>query len=83
MGWSGAKSVSIESLPLALADALFAQPVITIPKAQKILGVTYRSAQLNVEKLVRAGILRQLGESSYGKTYVAEEILRLVSDRPT
>ncbi|MBI4494837.1 MAG: Fic family protein [Chloroflexi bacterium] len=70
------------SLPLALVDALFTQPVITIPKAEKLLGVTYRSAQLNVEKLVAAGILRQVGTASYGKTYLAGEILRIVSEHP-
>jgi Fic family protein len=67
------------SLPLALVDALFLQPLITIPKAEKILGVTYRAAQLNVAKLVDAGIIRQIGDSSYGKTYVAEDILRIVA----
>jgi Fic family protein len=68
------------ALSLALADALFSLPIITIPKAQKLLGVTYRSAHLNVEKLVGAGILRQAGESSYGKTYVADDILQIITD---
>ncbi|MEW6387078.1 MAG: hypothetical protein AB1491_06145 [Thermodesulfobacteriota bacterium] len=40
--------------------------------------MTYRSAKLTVEKLVQAGILRQMGESTYGKTYLAEAILEAV-----
>lgn len=82
-GWRGRLiATHSSSLTLALADALFTQPMITIPQAQKALGVTYRSAQTNVTKLVAAGILEQMGESSYGKAFVAKEILRIVSDRP-
>ncbi len=40
----------------------------------------YLSAQLSVDRLVKAGIVRQLGHSSYGKTFIAEEILRVMGD---
>jgi len=66
------------ALLLQLADHLFDTPVITIPEAQRLLDVTYRSAKLNVEKLVNAGILGQVGEADYGKTFVASEILEVV-----
>jgi Fic family protein len=69
------------ALLLRLADSLFESPVLTIPEAQRRLGVTYRSAQLNVGKLVAAGILRQAGESSYGKTFVAGGILAIIGER--
>jgi len=62
-----------------LVDSLFISPVVTISQAQRLLGVTYRSAKLNVEKLAQAGILRQTGESTYGKTYLAEAILQVIS----
>ena len=52
--------------------------MLTIPQAQRRLGVTYRSAQRNVQKLVAAGILQQMGESSYGKTFLATEILEAI-----
>jgi Fic family protein len=61
-----------------LADSLFVSPVVSIPQAQRLLEVTYRSAKLTVEKLAQAGILRQMGESTYGKTYLAEAILEAV-----
>lgn len=73
--------VRVSALPLALADHLFSLPVLTIPQARDLLDVTYRSAQLNVEKLVHAGILKQIGESRYGKTFVAEEIFRIIMER--
>ena len=41
---------------------------------------TPRSAQRNVKKLVDAGILRQVGESTYDKTFVAAEILELLGE---
>jgi Fic family protein len=68
------------ALPLRLAESLFASPVLTIPEAQRLLGVTYPSAQRNVQKLVEAGILRQAGESSYGRTFVATEILQVIGE---
>ena len=68
------------ALLLALADSLFQSPVLTIPEAQRRLDVTYRSAQLNVKRLVQDGILRQIGDSSYAKTFVATEILDIIGE---
>jgi Fic family protein len=68
------------ALVLRLADSLFASPVLTIPEARRLLDVTYASARHNVEKLVAAGILQQAGESSYGKTYLAVEILQAIGE---
>jgi hypothetical protein len=70
--------VRASALLLQLADHLSTSPVIKIPEAERLLGVTYRSAQLNVEKLVDADILRQVGEADYRKTFVAGEILDVV-----
>ncbi|MGO9621637.1 MAG: Fic family protein [Desulfobaccales bacterium] len=67
------------ALLLRLADSLFVSPALTIPQIQRLLGVTYPSAKLNIEKLAKAGILRQKGESSYGKVYLAEDILQAIS----
>lgn len=71
--------VRVSALTLRLADSLFVSPLLTIPEAQRLLGVKqYRSAQQNVEKLVAAGILRQIGKPSYGKTFIADEILKII-----
>jgi Fic family protein len=64
------------ALLLHLADSLFEMPILTIPQARKLLNVTYHSAQRTVEKLVKSGILRQAGEPSYGKLFMADAILR-------
>lgn len=68
----------VSALALRLADSLFAKPILTIPQAQHLLDVTYPSAQRNVERLVQAGILQPIGEASYGKTYVATDILGII-----
>lgn len=72
---TGARS---STLLLQLADSLLERPVVTIPRARSILGVTYPSASRCVGKLVEAGILRQMGRSSYRRTYIAMEIIELL-----
>jgi Fic family protein len=71
---------SRSTLLLRLADQLFTSPVLTISGAQELLGVSYPGAQRNVDRLVEAGILRQWGEASYGKTFYAPEILRTLGE---
>ena len=65
------------ALLLQLSDELFETPVMTIPKAQRLLGVTYRSARLNVEKLVAAGVLRELPGQRI-RTFLADSIINLM-----
>jgi Fic family protein len=76
--WRERLSESRSVLVLQLAESLFNAPVLTIPRAQQLLDVTYPSAKRNIEKLVSAGILEQVGEERYGKAYLAPEILRIL-----
>ena len=64
------------TLPLRLMESLFEVPLITVPEAQQVLGVTYRAAKLNIEKLVEIGILRQTGDTSYSRTFVCDDIVQ-------
>ncbi|BAZ48763.1 Fic family protein [Nostoc sp. NIES-4103] len=68
------------ALLLRLADSLFESPILTIPQAQTIMDVSYRSAQQNVEKLVNAGILAQASEGSYGKVFIAPKVLQIIGE---
>ena len=64
---------------LHLVDDLFSFPVTTIPEAQKLLGITYRAAQLNIEKLVDAGILQSPDTGQMRpRPYYALEIIRVI-----
>lgn len=74
------------SATLRLVDFLFESLIITIPQAKQFLGVTYVSAQRNVEKLVDAGILQQLNATSLQqlnvtsnvKMFLAKEVLQII-----
>lgn len=66
------------ALLLKLVDALFAYPATWIARARKQLGVTHRSAQLNVEKLVAAGILAERTGRQRNRVYLAPEILAII-----
>ncbi|MET0398188.1 MAG: Fic family protein [Longimicrobiaceae bacterium] len=69
------------ALSLRLVDSLFEAPLLTIPSASELLQVTYRAAQGNVQKLVNAGIVRQVNPGAgYGKVFVASEILKIVGE---
>jgi Fic family protein len=63
---------------LETADMLFSSPVVTVSKIEKKYGITYRAAQLILEKLTQQGILTAR-EGSYPKIYVATEILAAIN----
>ncbi len=62
------------ALALRLLDQLFELPGLTVPFAANLLDVTPRAAQQNVDKLVRAGILREVTGRKRGRIYLAEGI---------
>jgi hypothetical protein len=69
------KKLEYSGLVFQLADTLFTNPFLTIPRAQRLLELkNYRTAKLCVEKLVKAGILAQ-PVGKYGKSYLAEDFL--------
>jgi len=63
---------------LRLANFLFDMPVLTIPDAAKALDVTYATGQRLIDRLAREGILSTLDDRTYGKVYVAREILAVL-----
>ncbi len=64
-----------------LVDALFDVPVLTIPRAQQILGVTHRAAALNIDKLIRAGFVREVHHGRRPRTFIAPAIMDAVEGR--
>lgn len=68
------------TLLVRLVDNLFESPTLTIPQAQHMLEVTYQGARLNVEKLVKVGILKQVDIPSRARVFFAPEILRITAD---
>lgn len=68
------------ALLLQLVDELFVSPAITTRGASERLSVTPRSAQLNIDKLVAAGILKEATGRRRNRVYVAREILSIVEE---
>jgi len=66
------------ALLLQLIDELFISPAITNSAAADRLSVTPRAAQLNIEKLLKAGILREATGKRRNRIYVASEIISVV-----
>jgi Fic family protein len=65
-----------------LLDELLASPYITVSRAAAVLGQSYPAAQKNVDKLVKAGVLREMTGRTMNRVYAADAILKLL-DAPT
>ncbi len=63
---------------LRLVDELFRSPAVTLAKTGELLGVTPRAAQMNMDKLVKLGILREVTGQQRNRAYMADEIVRVV-----
>ena len=66
------------ALLLDIVDMLFEAPVCAIPQVADRLQVRYPSAKNAVQRLVQNGILMPLGETNYGKVFVARDILNIL-----
>jgi Fic family protein len=64
---------------LTIVDHLFQSQVVTIPSIASLLGVQYRSAQLNVEALMQAGILAEYPGATHPKFFIASEIRDVIN----
>ena len=60
-----------------LVDELFKQPAMSVGLAQKVLGVSFASAQNNVMRLVNLGILKEVTGRKRDRIFIAPEILQL------
>jgi Fic family protein len=72
------QSARSSALQLRLIDELFAYPAITATGAAKFLNVTHRSAQLNIDKLIRKGILKEATGRQRNRVFVASDIIKII-----
>ena len=72
------QSARTSPLSLRLVDELLSYPAISVAWAAKRLKVTHRSIQLNIEKLVRHGILREATGRRRNRIFVAPEIINIL-----
>jgi Fic family protein len=66
------------ALLLRFVDELFVGQAISTTRAAAVLGVTYAAAQSNIDKLVDAGILREITGQKRNRLYLAEGIINAV-----
>ncbi|MBS1790879.1 MAG: Fic family protein [Acidobacteria bacterium] len=72
------QSVRSSSLLLRLVDELIANPVLTFGRAAALLNITPRAARMNVEKLVEAGIIREISGKQRYQLFIAPEIIHVL-----
>jgi Fic family protein len=63
---------------LALVDALFLNPLLTVRRAQELLQVSHPTARATIRTLEQAGILREITGRSRDMVFSAEEIYTLI-----
>ncbi len=64
--------------PQRLVEELFATPYITMNRAAEVMNISFKSAATTVNKLVDAGILREITGQRRNRVYCADEILNLL-----
>lgn len=66
------------ALLLQIVDDLFVNPAISNPGISRTLEITPRAAQLNIDKLVMAGVLKEVTGQRRYRLYVATEIVAVL-----
>jgi len=75
------QSARTSALLLRLVDELFTYPAITNAGASQRLDITPRSTQLNIDKLIGVGILKEATGRKRNRVYIAPEIIEIVERR--
>ena len=72
--------IEIRSKPkaAALIDPLFTNPYMTVSRAAELLQVSLPTARQIVRTLEESGVLHEVTGRTWGKTYVAASILKLI-----
>ncbi len=63
---------------LRLVDELFSRPAMNVAQVGQALGITHRAAQMNVDKLVAAGVLREATGRRRDRIFIAPDIVALI-----
>jgi Fic family protein len=68
------------ALPAILVDSLFETPMMTIPQAAILLGVTRRSAAAHIDRLIDADVLTEIEHGRRPRLFVATDIMSAIED---
>lgn len=75
------QTVKAPSRVLQLVDELFITPALSVPGVKKRLNVTFPTAQVLIQKLISAGILREVTGHQRNRVYFAPAILEVLADQ--
>jgi Fic family protein len=64
-----------------LVDQLFVNPAITTNRAAEVLNVKFNSAQKTIDKLLGAGIIKELTGQKRNRIYLATDILAAIEGK--
>jgi Fic family protein len=73
------RSAKASASAMRLTDYLFSNPIVTIPTAANYLKVTYPPAKSAIERLVKLGILTEQNRKERNRTFMATEIIKILS----
>jgi Fic family protein len=69
---------STSTVILRLIDMIFERPAVTITGVANALGITFRAAQMNVEKLESDHVLKEVTGKSRNRVYLAPAIIKII-----
>jgi Fic family protein len=72
------RTARASALVTQLIEELFNHPMVTVAKVAKMLDVTPPAAQQHVDKLIKAGILREVTGRARNRIFVAEGIIKSI-----
>lgn len=78
--WQQKVSGKSTSNPLRVVKLLSANPFLTTKGAAQTLGIAFTTAQRTIERLERAGIIKQVGEAKRGRVYCAKALLDILEE---
>jgi hypothetical protein len=73
----------VRTLPLRgvgadIAQDLIGIPVVTSTSSSKRYGVSYQAANSGIARLVEAGVLKEVTGGSYGRVFLAEQVVKAI-----
>ena len=79
--YDGIQSISQSPKMHLVIDSLFKQPFFTVNDIKEILGTSQPTAWSLVNKLIKAGIVKHIGNQGNTKIYLAEKIILLLEGK--
>lgn len=67
------------AMQIRLVDLLIERPLITTVYVKKILNISYPAAKNNINKLIKAGILKEAVTAGRNKFFIAEKVLEVIN----